>query len=161
MRLRARRHAVRRTLRDQRGVVTIEFALLLPAILAVVFLIIDLGRVFNYMNDANQIAAAGARYAAVDNNPGGGTLQAYLQDQADTDELKDGGTDNVVDAIDVCIDFPNSSSSVGEPVRVKAETDFKIGHFITQFIGKEVTIPIVGEATMRIERPPTTYSADC
>jgi len=160
-----RTHAGPRSLlRDQRGVVTIEFALLLPVLLAFVFMIIDFARVFNYLNDANQIAANGARFAAVDRNPnGGGSLQEYLRQQADTGELRDGGSSAVADPLDVCIGFPSGSSEVGEPVQVEVRTEFKIARMITQFVpgDPEVKLPITGKATMRIERPPTNYSADC
>lgn len=150
-------------LRDERGVVTVEFALLLPVILAVVFLIIDFGRVFNYVNDTNQIAANGARFAAVDNVPGGGNLQAYLAAQADTKELREGGSKSIDDAISVCVTFPNGTSNVGDPVKVSVESEFKVARIITRLVpgGGDVTVPIHGEAVMRIERPPTTYSAGC
>jgi hypothetical protein len=158
------RPATRRLhLRDERGVVTVEFALLLPVILAVVFLIIDFGRVFNYVNDTNQIAANGARFAAVDNVPGGGSLQSYLAAQADTTELREGGSKSIDDAISVCVSFPNGTSNVGDPVKVSVESEFKVAGIITRLIpgGGDVTVPIHGEAVMRIERPPTAYSAGC
>ena len=59
--------------------VAVEFALVLPLILFVLFAIIDFGQVFNNLNDANHIAGMGARYAAVDNKPTGDTLQDIPQ----------------------------------------------------------------------------------
>lgn len=141
-----------RFLSDERGVVAVEFALVLPFILIFLFLITDFGRFFNYLNDANQLAAEGARMAAVNSYPG----SAALRGQGDTEELKDpAGGDHLPGGISICIDFPAGASTIGNPVRVKTTGNFKL----VPILGG-VTIPIHGEATMRIERPPT-YSAGC
>lgn len=149
-----------RAVRDERGVVAVEFALILPLVLFIFLAIVDFGRVFNYLNDTNQIAANGARYAAVDQNPGGGTLQEYLAAQGDTKELRDGGSEAVDAPLDVCIDFPanvltGTSGQVGDPVTVKVESEFDL----IPLLGG-ISLPIRGSATMRLERPPS-YSADC
>lgn len=141
--------------RDERGVVAIEFALVLPLILMVLFLIIDFGRVFNYVNDANQIAADGARYAAVSDFPGGGSLQDFLRAQASTAEFREGGT-QISGPVSVCIEFPSGSSNVGDPVLVRVTSDFTL----LPIIGDSLTVDIHGEATMRLERVPT-YAEGC
>lgn len=142
---------------EDSGVVAVEFALVLPLLLAFILLIIDLSRAFNYINDANQIAANGARFAAVDTNPGGGgqTLQQYLQAQGDTKELRNGGTDQVASGISVAI---CGSGIVGEPVTVKVTTQFKLTPFQILPLFDEVTLPISGSATMRTERARTKYT---
>jgi len=152
--------------RDERGVVAVEFALMLPLILVFLFLIIDFGRVFNYLNDANQIAANGARLAAVNNYPGG----AALASQGDTVELRDGGS-QVPSKLKVCVRFPdpaspnndalsNASPKAGDPVKVKATATFKLAPAFGFLGGGLPTIPIHGEATMRLERTPS-FAADC
>jgi Flp pilus assembly protein TadG len=129
-------------------VVAIEFALVLPFILIFLFAIIDFGQIFNNVNDANQIAADGARFAAVDTKPTSDSLQTYLKAQGDTQALRD--------KIGVCIEFPAGSSKVGDPVKVKVTSSYQL----VPLLGG-ATIDLHGEATMRIERPPTTYSAGC
>lgn len=126
----------------------IEFALVLPLILTFLFVIVDFGQVFNNVNDANQIAADGARFAAVDSKPTGAQLQSYLKSQGDTQGLRDN--------IAVCIAFPNGTSNVGDPVTVNVTSSYNL----VPLLGG-VNIPLHGSATMRIERPPTTYSAGC
>ena len=131
----------------------IEFALTLPFIFIVLFLIIEFGQVFNNLNDVNQIAANGARFAAVDSNPsGGGSLQDYLADQAGTQRLKDD--------IKVCVEFPNGTSNVGDPVKIVATSTYTLLPIIGTFVS-EPSLDLEGSATMRIERPPTTYVAGC
>ncbi|MCW3016569.1 MAG: hypothetical protein JWO02_3661 [Solirubrobacterales bacterium] len=137
---------------DESGVVAIEFALVLPFILMFIFLITDFGRFFNYLNDANQIAADGARMAAVNTYPG----SAALRSRGDTSELRSpSGGSHLPGGISVCIDFPAGTSKVGDPVRVKTTGTFKL----VPILGG-ISVPLHGEATMRIERTPS-YSAGC
>ena len=142
--------AQRRLAEDESGIVAVEFALVLPFILVFLFAIIDFGQIFNHVNDANQIAADGARFAAVNVSPNGATLQSYLAQQADTQYLED--------HISVCVDFPNGSSNVGDPVRVNVTSSFQL----VPLLGGS-TIDLHGSATMRLERPPTPaiISAGC
>lgn len=130
------------------GVVAIEFALTLPIILIFLFAIIQFGQLFNHVNDSNQMAADGVRYAAVDGNPGGSTLQAYILERGDTQHLRDSAK--------VCITFPESISEVGYPVKVSVSSSFTL----IPLLGG-ATLSLNGHATMRIERPPTKYFAGC
>ena len=134
------------------GVVAIEFALTLPLILVVLFLIIEFGQVLNNLNDLNQIAANGARYAAVDTTPGGGTLQQFLADQAGTQRLRDD--------IKVCVEFPAGTQNVGDPIKVATSSTYTLLPIIGNFLS-DPSLSLTGSATMRIERPPTTYAAGC
>lgn len=133
---------------DESGVVAIEFALVLPIILIFMFAIIQFGQLFNHLNDSNQIAANGARFAAVDNNPGGSTLQNYLVGQGDTQHLRDNAK--------VCITLPTGSSTVGNPVKVSVSSSFTL----IPLLGG-ATLSLNGHATMRIERAPTKYTPGC
>lgn len=135
---------------NQSGVVAIEFALVLPLILIVLFAIIEFGQLFNHLNDSNQIAADGARFAAVNAKPGGAgmTLQQFLADQADTSALKS--------KIKVCISFPNGNSGIGDPVTVETSSSFTL----IPLLGG-ATLSLKGSATMRIERSATNYSGGC
>ena len=80
-----------RRVRDQSGVALVEFALVLPLLLLVIFAIFDFGRALNYFNDGQQMANEGARWAAVNRLPGGGSsLQDAIRRQASTQELLNG-----------------------------------------------------------------------
>ena len=130
---------------SESGAVMVEMAFVIVLLFFVLLAIVDFGKAFNYWNDATHISAEGARYAAVNNKPHPGladSLQAQLQGQADTTELRDGGTSDVTSPSEVCIDFPNGTSGRGDPVRV------------TQ---SEVT----STAIMRLETAATNYTAGC
>lgn len=143
--------ALRRRLRDdERGVVAVELALVLPVLLALIFLVIDVGRVFNYAGDANQIAAEGARMAAVDTYD-----PAALRTHADTPELRN-GTGQVTMGLRVCVSFPSGSSEVGDPVKVTTEARYAP----LRFLAIAGDFDIKGSATMRLERKPS-FGAGC
>ena len=87
-------------LADERGVALVEFALVLPLVLVLLLGMIDVGKAVNYWNDETHLANEAARFAAVDSsptkNPDGTptakSLSAGILNQADTTELKNGGT---------------------------------------------------------------------
>jgi len=133
--------------------VAIEFALILPLILMLLFAIIEFGQIFNNLNDANHIAGNGARFAAVNSKPAAatGSLQDYLKSQGDTAKLRS--------TIGVCISFPpNGASTIGNAVSVRVRSDYEL----IPLLGG-VTIPLTATATMRIERSqtPDVYTAGC
>ena len=75
----------------------IEMALLMPILLVLALGIVDFGNAINYWNDANQLAADAARYAAVNKNPGDDNadpidddFRDWIRLQADTGELQEG-----------------------------------------------------------------------
>jgi hypothetical protein len=148
-----------RPLSSEKGTSLVEFALIVPILLLVLFGLLDFGKAFNYWNDETHLAAEGARWAVVNSNPGGGTLQQYIQQQADTSELRSLAT--------VCISFPNGTSNVGDPVTVKVKAHYPWIPFLRSRIHilggtyVQLTLPgdITGTATMRLEAPPTNYTA--
>src|SRR5436190_5913507 len=73
-------HTVTARIRNEAGQAAVEFALVLPLLIALLFLIVGFARVFNEYNDLNQMAADGARFAAVGNWPG----TTAVLDNADT-----------------------------------------------------------------------------
>src|SRR5688500_1037712 len=123
--------AVRRALlrgrdraRSEDGVALVEFALVLPLLLLLLFGMLDFGKAFNYWIDETHLANEGARWAVVDKNPGAGTLQEYIRQQANTPELRDGGTSSVPSPMEVCISFPNGTAAVGDPVHVSVSATY-------------------------------------
>jgi hypothetical protein len=74
--------AITSRLRNQSGQAAVEFALVFAVVLLpFLFVITDFGRAFNAYNDLNQMAADGARFAAVARFPGATEL---VSDSADT-----------------------------------------------------------------------------
>jgi hypothetical protein len=160
----------------QQGTAMVEMALVLPILLFLALGIVDFGRAMNYWNDVNQLAADGARYAAVDKNPGEDNADSsdddfrhWIRLQADTGELQDGevaddsepdGTrpsEATTGPLRVCVGKPGQGSlaegdlAVGKPVEVVVETDYNLIPFLsekTQF----GTVKIRGSAVMRLEQ---------
>jgi Flp pilus assembly protein TadG len=149
----------RRLFREERAVAMVEFALVAPILFAVLFGVLDFGRAINYWNAETQMAAQGARLAAVngDNTYSGtcvdstsaSTLADYIQCQADTNELRNGtgGTFGAT-AAQVCITpAGDGTGSVGQPITVTVKTNYTW-----------IPIPGIGSiqikttATMRTER---------
>jgi Flp pilus assembly protein TadG len=146
----------RRYLHEEKGTSLVEFALVLPLLLVILFGVLDFGKAFNYWNDETHLAAEGARWAVVDSNPGSGTLQQYIQQQADSAELRSLAA--------VCISFPTnpdtgSSGQVGDPVTVTVKSQYTWMPFISSRTGILPTTSISGSATMRLEALPTSFSA--
>ena len=138
----------------------VEFALVLPLLLTLLFGILDFGKSFNYWIDETHLASEGARWAAVNKNPGTGTLAQYIQQQADTAELKNGGTAQVPAPSRVCITFPNGTQNAGDPVKVTVSITYNWLGFLRTQLGGAATTTIAGESTMRLEQP-YTLAAGC
>jgi len=143
-----------RATRNEAGAALVEFVLVLPLLLVLLLGMLDLGKAFNYWIDETHLAHEGARFAAVNKNPGpGASLQESLKSQADSDELRD--------ALEVCITFPGGGGAVvGEPVEVKVSSNYTFLGFLADRL--DVTDKtITTTSTMRLERPPTNFAAGC
>jgi TadE-like protein len=155
-------HQLRVRLREETGVALVEFALVLPVLALILFGALDLGKAYNYWIDETHLAHEGARYAAVNKNPcppPSASLLSCLRDQADTAELKNGGTGSVPSPLQVCVDFPNGTTNVGDPVRVQVTSTYRFMSFIAAKVNV-LQKAVVANSTMRLERVPT-YTADC
>lgn len=150
-----------RKLRGERGAALAEFALVAPLLFLLLFGMLDFGKAFNYWIDGQHLSNEGARWAVVNKNPGAGsgTLQEFIQQQADTAELRNGGTTSVGTPMEVCISFPNGAN-VGEPVHVTASFTYNWLPFLGDEIGVFQTT-VTGSSTMRLEAMPTNYGAGC
>jgi Flp pilus assembly protein TadG len=148
-------------LRREDGQALVEFALVLPVLVLILFGMIQFGKAFNYWNDATHLTAEAARFAAVNRKPdpsSAASLQAQIRAQIDTNELKNGGTDSVSSPATVCVEFPNGTSNVGDPVRVKMTFSYTWMPLLNLVPG---TKDITSTTVMRLEARPTTYSAGC
>lgn len=142
------------------GVAMVEFALVLPLLLTIVFGVMDFGKAMNYWIDQTHLANEGARWAVVNRDisslpgacAGSLTLQAYLRCSADSSELKDNSA--------VCVDFlGNPDPQVGDPVQVRMQIEYNwLPWFPNVIPSWSTTTTIRGEATMRLEARPTNYS---
>jgi len=153
-----------RTLTDESGAVLVEFVLVLPLLLVLLFGMLDFGKAFNYWIDETHLASVGARYAAVNKNPGaadGVTLQSWIQGQANTGELKNGGTGSVPSALQVCIDFPGGTATIGDPVRVRVTSTYSFLSVLTSQIPGLSSKTMTSESTMRLEQLPTNFTPTC
>jgi Flp pilus assembly protein TadG len=74
------RHVSRR--RKQRGVVTVEFALVFPVLAMILFGMIDIGRFIATRTMLSQAAAAGARQACLGSSTGTANVDQAVQDAA-------------------------------------------------------------------------------
>ena len=127
----------------------VEFALVLPLLLLLVFGIFDFGRAINYWIDATHLANETARYAAVGNVPSScsGSLASCMRDQADSPELRN-GSGSVTSPISVCVNAP-SATTAGTPITAQAQFTYQW----FSFLGLSVTTTqVTGSATMRLER---------
>ena len=126
----------------------VEFALVLPLLLLLIFGIFDFGRAINYWIDATHMANEAARYAAVGNTPAGCTsLSVCVQAQADSPELKNGGSYSVPNPVRVCVLQP-STTTVGSPITATATFTYNWLPFVNTSITQT---SIQGSATMRLE----------
>jgi Flp pilus assembly protein TadG len=147
----------RESWRSEPGTAVVEFAVVLPLLLLIVFGILDFGRALNYTNDATHLASEGARWAVVDSNPGepSQTLQQYILSQGDTSEMTRGTT--------VCVSFPDGSApQAGDPVEVTVAVKFDWMPYLSNSVfGGSPNSTFTGKAVMRLERPPSSYGTGC
>jgi Flp pilus assembly protein TadG len=140
--------------REEDGVAMVELVIVAPVLLAILFGILYFGRFMNYASAETHLAAEAARWAAVNVNPGSGTLQSYVLAQAPA-ELQNGSTD-VPTPAQVYIYYPSGSSGAsGQAVRACVTATI---HFIPILGLANQTI--TETATMRLEQTPSTWTAD-
>jgi Flp pilus assembly protein TadG len=164
-----------RFVKDTRGTALAELALVLPLLLLLIMGMLDFGKAFNEWIDETHLANEGARLAAVGylaadctsaTNPNVCIAQ-QIQEGADIPELKSGRTAtpyaDAQDAARVCISYPenpatNSHGQVGDPVQVTVQTSYHWLNYLVSEVSFAAT-PIVGKATMRLERRATDAAA--
>lgn len=146
-----------RRLGGSSGQTTVEFAFVIPLLCILLIASVDFGRAVLCWLDSTHLANLGARMAAVNTAPPGGTtLQSWLVTQAVSKDMAGkGSTSSVPSPAKVCITFPDGAAA-GNPVTVTVSVDY---HLIP-FVG--TTLPLKGSSTMRLEKdPPYSYSAGC
>jgi Flp pilus assembly protein TadG len=147
---------------EESGVALVEFALVAPLLLVLLFGMLDFGRAFNYWIDTTHLANEGARWTVVNSVPSpSGTLQTYLRSRADTDELRNGGSSAVPDPLEVCLTFlnpdgtPGGSRTVGNPVKVTTSVTYNWIPFLSsQALSGLTSTTVSSTSTMRLESVP-------
>jgi Flp pilus assembly protein TadG len=169
--------ATSRRLGGERGQAMVEFALVLPLLLVVLLGVLDFGKATNYWIDENHLAAEGARLVAVSgsnsappnltciNGTSPSSLAQYIQCQADTRELLNGGTGQVAARAQVCITplvgTDGTTGAVSDPIKVRVNVTYNLlpslNHLLSLFSplpGNPTLLPpisLAGSATMRLE----------
>ncbi len=134
---------VRRICRNERGQTLVEFALVLPFMLLLIFSLVDFGRAFHTWLVVTNAAREGARVGATQGS------QASV-----TTRIND--SMGVLDLADLTITLTNVQGPRGEPVEVDLSYDFDfvtpIGDFMTLIGGGSLAEPtITSHASMRLE----------
>jgi Flp pilus assembly protein TadG len=145
-------HAITSRFRNENGQAAIEFALVVPVLIAFLFLLAGFARVFNAYNDLNQMAADGARFAAVGNFPG----SAALLSNADT-PLSQAATINGPSYAAPGSSTFGASCTVGGTVKVTATANMQLIPFIPYVDSVIPGLPsLTGTAEMRVEQCPSS-----
>jgi hypothetical protein len=153
---------------NERGAALVEFVLVLPLVLLLLFGMIDFGKAFNYWNDETHLANEAARYAVVNKNPlGGPSLEAAVKQDADSGELRNGCNGCSIPSPGITVSFcfvnhdpgnpdPNApDTSVGAPLRATVTTSYHwLGYLVGQ--GLPLSSGLSASATMRLEQPYNT-----
>jgi hypothetical protein len=157
------RHAAR-----ERGQATVEFALILPVLLFLILAMLDFGKAFNYWIDETHLASSAARWAVVNKLPqatvaacGTQTIECQMKQQADTAELRNGGTGSVLSpGVTVTFCRPSGTGLVGDPIQATVSSTYHWLGFLTGPLGISglVNKTIVAKATMRLEQKYDTAS---
>jgi hypothetical protein len=142
--------------RDQNGQALVEFALVLPILLALVFGIVEFALSLSSQADETHIASEIARFATVNENPGeseGETLAHWGWSQLHNKALSGEGKSAL------CISFPNKGSEEpGQPVEVVFKRTVRWLPIPKLEVAET---PLVGSAVMRLETHPTHYGKEC
>src|SRR6266568_4984930 len=118
---------------SQAGQSVVEFAMVLPLLGALVFMLISFGKALYYYIDLTHVANEGARIATVSPTtlPGGAaTLKDYLCGQfgSSTSELRAGSS--AVEKAVVTVTYGTVAKTTGDPVTVSVSTKY---HWIPYF----------------------------
>jgi Flp pilus assembly protein TadG len=150
--MRTWRHG-RQILREARGQALVEFALVLPVLVLLVFGVLKLGIAATSWSDETHLANEAARFAVVNSCPGcapGQKLNDWILTQADTGDLKTNGT--LAITFDPTVLTKNHCA--GKSVQVKVSYIYTL---VNLPILPSFTTPITATSTQRLE---TDYKGD-
>jgi TadE-like protein len=142
-------------LRRSDGQALVEFAIVVPLVLLLLYGIIDFSSAYSYKNNMEQLANEAARYAAV-NTCGttacaGGLITSQVKNDAETGDLKNGGGSISSPGVAVTLCFPTASSNVGDPIQSNVDATYKWLPALVSALGIPQTVGIHASATERLE----------
>src|SRR5918999_1617591 len=129
------------------GIAVLEFALVAPLLLILVFGIIDLGRAYSALNQLAASAREGARLAAVLPNPSSSTAEAQIRQTVKHFSLRQLGGPPVRDD-QIAVTLDRTLGTVTVAIRAYP---FQLVTPLVGLVGLR-TIPITRQATFRWER---------
>jgi hypothetical protein len=146
--IRTGRHG-RQILRKERGQALVEFALILPVLLLVVFGIIKMGIAATSWSNETHLANEAARFAAVNSCSAcaGVPIESWIITQGDTGDLKTNGHATITFTDPSAIP-PGQNHCQGDPVQVKVSYTYTL---LDLPILPKFTIPITATSTQRLE----------
>ncbi len=121
---------MKRSLRGESGASTVEFALIVPLLIMLIFGVVEFAVAFGDYLAVTHAAREGARLAAV-----GKFSEEIVRDRA-----------YPVQPTSVSVSYPNGNSH-GQPVEVRVEYDIRLN---IPFFGAR-SVPVAGQAKMRLE----------
>jgi Flp pilus assembly protein TadG len=130
----------RRTLQDDEGAMIVEFGILVPILLFLVFGIVDFGRALYSLNNITTAVREGARYGAVRENPVADS--ALIRAQVERKLALYGGT--TVDSVIVTPDLGARELTVAARITFRPITP------LMRMIGR-TNIPMRQQAVFRLE----------
>jgi|GEM_PF-699514 len=156
LQLRRFARALRVAAHAQHGQALVEFALVLPILLALAFGITEFALALNTQGEETHIASEIARFAVVNQNPGEAESKSLAQ--WGIGQLHDKALQNGTKS-EICVTFP-AGEQEGDPVEVKVKSTVSWLPFPKLPKGFAST-ELVGSATMRLETAPTAYAPGC
>ena len=149
-----------RGLNGQRGQAVVEFALVLPIILALVLGVLEFGQAFNYKNDLTNMANQAIRYAEVNSCGacGASKIESYIPTTADSQPLRQSAT--------VCFSSPDGSTpAAGQRITVKISAPFNWLHYLGLGASTTITSTVTGRLDVGYNNPASsnayTLSSTC
>jgi hypothetical protein len=145
-----------RRLGARHGQSTVEFALIVPIMLLIVFGIWDFAQAYNYKNDMTSMANQAVRYAEVNSCAPctGQPIEDYIKSTADSPALKSGSGGSLgIASPGVTITFcapgpPGQAGKQGQPLEAVATAKYQFLPFL-----KLANVTITSTAIGRIETP--------
>ena len=155
-----------RRIRAERGQSLVEFALVLPLILLLILGMIDFGVAFNYNNDQNSLANEAIRFAVVGKcaacTAAGESIEQYVKNDADSGNLKNGGTGIGIQTPGVTVTFcspgyAGGGLAVGQPLTARVEAQYRFLPYIISKLGIPTIVNLDATVVQRLE---ATYDGD-
>jgi hypothetical protein len=143
---------VRRLARND-GQAIVEFALVIPMFLLLVFGIINFGQAYNYKNEVTSLANQAARYAEVNSCAACGTgtnaIATYVESTAEPNLANGGGQITTPLSISFC--FPSGSTGqLGQALQVTASATYSWLPFLQAAMRNATSSSLASSVTVRV-----------